>query len=174
MDTMLVLYALLGLGAVWTLIWFMVVTRVSRVAPASEISAGGARLRRQLIYPLLGILAIGLIASLYWLPYPAVRSQTLGAPAMTIDVSALQWGWVVSQSDIPAHVPVEFVLTSRDVNHGFAIYNPQGQLVAQVQAMPGFTNRLIYEFDQPGVYLVHCLEYCGLGHEGMATQLTVA
>ena len=64
METMLILYALLGLGAVWTLIWFMVVTRVSQAASASEISARAARLRGRLIYPVLGVLAIGLMALL--------------------------------------------------------------------------------------------------------------
>jgi cytochrome c oxidase subunit 2 len=174
MDSQLVLYALLGLGAVWTVIWLAVITHASRSEPEAVVTAGAARLRKRLVYPLLAVLAVALLASLYWLPYPIARSRTLGTPEMTIDVSALQWGWVVSQSKIPAHVPVEFALTSRDVNHDFAIYSPQGQLVTQAQVMPGFTNRLIYEFDQPGVYLVRCLEYCGLGHDGMITQLVIA
>lgn len=170
---MLVLYALLGFGGVWTLIWLLIITHTSQAEPAALVQADAARLRRRLIFPLLAVLAVVLFVTLQRLPYPAARSRALGPPQMTIDVSALQWAWVVSQSRIPAHVPVEFALTSKDVNHDFAIYDARGQLVAQAQVMPGFTNRLIYEFDQPGVYLVRCLEYCGLGHEAMTVQLTI-
>jgi cytochrome c oxidase subunit 2 len=173
MDPMLVLYAFLGLGAAWTLIWLLIITRASQAEPAANVHAAAARLRRRLIFPLLGVLAVALFITLQRLPYPAARSRTLGPPQMTIDVSALQWAWVVSHARIPVHVPVEFALSSRDVNHDFAIYSPQGKLVAQAQVMPGYTNRLIYAFDQPGVYVVRCLEYCGLGHTIMETHLTV-
>jgi heme/copper-type cytochrome/quinol oxidase subunit 2 len=43
-------------------------------------------------------------------------------------------------------VPVEFQVTSADVNHGFGIYDRSGRLLAQTQAMPGITNRLVYTF----------------------------
>jgi cytochrome c oxidase subunit 2 len=39
--------------------------------------------------------------------------------------------------------------------------------------MPGYTNRLIYQFDQPGTYTIRCLEYCGIGHQAMLRTLTV-
>ncbi len=37
---------------------------------------------------------------------------------------------------------VEFRVTSLDVNHGMAIFDPDGKLVGQTQAMPGYVNRL--------------------------------
>lgn len=168
------LYLLLALGVIWTVIWLFIVTRATQSAPEEIVAAHSARLRRRLVFPLLGVLLVALLVSLYWLPYPDFRGRTMGKPTMTINVSALQWGWVVSQTKIPAHTPVEFVLTSRDVNHDFAIYGPKGDLLTQAQVMPGYSNRLIYEFDQPGTYTIRCLEYCGLGHDGMLTRLSIA
>jgi hypothetical protein len=61
-------------------------------------------------------------------------------------------------------MPVEFRVTTLDVNHGFSLYAPDGHLVAQTQAMPGYMNRLRITFDQPGTYTVLCLEFCGMSH----------
>jgi cytochrome c oxidase subunit 2 len=74
---------------------------------------------------------------------------------------------------LPAGKLVEFDVTSKDVNHNLAIYNSAGELVAQVQAMPDYTNRLFYRFDAPGHYYVLCLEYCGLAHHAMNTEFDV-
>ena len=73
-----------------------------------------------------------------------------------------------------AGTPVEFRVTSSDVNHGFAIYAPDGRIATQTQAMPGYTNKLVHTFTEPGTYTVMCLEYCGIGHAPMTATLTVA
>lgn len=68
---------------------------------------------------------------------------------------------------------VEFRVTSLDVNHGFAIYGPNNDIVAQTQAMPGYVNRLRWKFTTPGTYNILCLEYCGNGHQLMKSTFTV-
>jgi cytochrome c oxidase subunit 2 len=68
---------------------------------------------------------------------------------------------------------VEFVVTSVDVTHGFALYDPQKRIVAQIQAMPGFVNKVRHRFDSPGKYEVLCLEFCGLAHHGMVAEIHV-
>ncbi|MBS0570042.1 MAG: cytochrome oxidase, partial [Proteobacteria bacterium] len=78
-----------------------------------------------------------------------------------------------SNTTLTAGSPVEFRVTSADVNHGFAIYAPDGRIAIQTQAMPGFTNKILYTFTQPGTYKVMCLEYCGLGHAPMTAQFEV-
>jgi cytochrome c oxidase subunit 2 len=60
------------------------------------------------------------------------------------------------------------------VNHGFALYDPDMRIVAQTQAMPGYTNVLRYTFREPGVYRVLCLEYCGVGHHEMTAEIKVS
>jgi hypothetical protein len=52
-------------------------------------------------------------------------------------VTAMQYGFNLPQS-VPADTPIVFDVTSRDVNRGFGIYDPEGSLIAQVQAMPDY------------------------------------
>ena len=48
------------------------------------------------------------------------------------------------------------------------------RIVAQTQAMPGYVNVLRYTFKEPGTYQVLCLEYCGVEHHDMKTEINVA
>ena len=64
-------------------------------------------------------------------------------------------------------------MTGRDVNHDFALYSPQMRIVAQTQAMPGYTNIPRYTFNGSGTYQMLCLEYCGLRHHDVNTEISV-
>ncbi len=79
----------------------------------------------------------------------------------------------IDRLEIPAGTLVEFRVTSLDVNHGFGLYGPQRQIIAQTQAMPGYFNRLLVRFAAPAQYPVFCLEYCAAGHHRMQTHITV-
>jgi cytochrome c oxidase subunit II len=164
---------LVVLGSVWTVIWVWVLAGSGRTAPYAEVIPKVAVLRRRLFYVLLVVGVVALLVSLRWLPYAPVRVATLGPPRFSIEATASQWFWMVSPSEIPMGVPVEFRVVARDVNHSFALFDPSGQLVTQVQAMPGYSNRLIYVFERPGAYTVRCLEYCGIAHHAMMTTLSV-
>jgi cytochrome c oxidase subunit 2 len=84
-----------------------------------------------------------------------------------------QWRWELSRTEVIAGQPVEFRITSADVNHGFGIYDTNLRLVAQTQAMPGYTNTLRHTFDAEGTYRILCMEYCGLAHHNMVTEIKV-
>lgn len=114
---------------------------------------------------------VGSWATLANFPIPR-QSGTLKADQV-VDVVGRQWSWQITPSRVPAGKVVEFRVTSDDVNHGFAIYAPDGRIVTQTQAMPGYTNKLLHTFSQPGTYTVQCLEYCGLGHAPMRATLEV-
>jgi cytochrome c oxidase subunit 2 len=120
---------------------------------------------------LLVVFVIGSWATLHKLPIPP-QHQALNAKQV-VDVVGHQWFWQIKPATLQAGSVVEFRVTSADVNHGFAIYAPDGRIVTQTQAMPGYTNKLLYTFDQPGTYTVQCLEYCGVGHAPMHAKLTV-
>ena len=85
-----------------------------------------------------------------------------------------QWAWELTPSTVRAGQLVEIRVTGADVNHGFGVYDANDRLVTQTQAMPGFTNKILYTFDTPGTYRIMCLEYCGVAHTGMTTELEVA
>jgi cytochrome c oxidase subunit 2 len=91
-----------------------------------------------------------------------------------IDVKARQWSWELSSSEARVGEVIEFRVTSEDVNHGFGLYDENKQVLAQIQAMPGFTNKVRYRFDRPGKYEILCLEYCGVAHHGMVAEISVA
>jgi cytochrome c oxidase subunit 2 len=173
MTPELVFWVLVALGVVWTAAWAIVLVR-SRPGPGFDVIEpveNRLRLRLLIIFGGIGLVLFALTLHAY--PYLRFRERALGAPRETISVLGVQWGWSLSRNTVPARVPVEFVVRSKDVNHDFAIYDPGGVLLVQVQAMPGYANRLIYRFERPGTYMVRCLEYCGIFHHIMFTTLVV-
>jgi len=128
---------------------------------------------------LFGLAVIVLIAANYdtlgKLPYvSSLSAQPSATAAQPVEAVAEQWSWNIKPDAFRVGQTVEFRVTSTDVNHGFALYNPDMRIVAQTQAMPGYINVLRYTFDQPGLYRVLCLEYCGVGHHEMTAEINVA
>lgn len=162
------------LGLAWTVAWAFVAARSGGPPLGYEqVSHRASSIRRLLAFPILLVLAVAYLVSVRWFPYPGFAIQRLGPPAVTIEVRARQWAWDLSRAEIPANQPVEFAVTAVDVNHGFGIYSPSGRLVAQVQAMPAYVNRLLVSFSEPGTYTIRCLEYCGIPHHGMVATFEV-
>ncbi|KIF80620.1 cupredoxin domain-containing protein [Noviherbaspirillum autotrophicum] len=133
------------------------------------------RIRTKLFWGLVLVLGPTMVYNLADLPYSAsyARPAESGAQAMVIDVKGHQWRWELSRNRVAVGQPVEFRVTSADINHGFAIYDPDMHLVAQTQAMPGYTNKLNYTFRKKGTYKILCLEYCGIAHHNMMTEIDV-
>ncbi len=61
-------------------------------------------------------------------------------------------------------MPVQINLRSRDVIHSFWV----PKLAGKMDTIPGVTNMLRIEADQPGDYRGQCTEFCGLQHAKMA------
>jgi cytochrome c oxidase subunit 2 len=141
--------------------------------------ASANRLRLVFFLSVTGILVTFLILTLPHLPYP-VEAQT---PDRIVEAVGKQYAWSLTEGTTPTLAGwdsefspivtvstggvIEFRVTTLDVNHGFSLYAPDGSLVAQTQAMPGYVNRLRVTFDQPGTYTVLCLEFCGMSHHRM-------
>jgi cytochrome c oxidase subunit 2 len=164
---------LTGMGLV-TLGFIYAITQASRpadTAQAEQLHRTSNTLRRWLFLAFL-LLSIGITwASLRHFPIP-LQHEPLQA-TQVVNVVGRQWTWDISETRFKVDEPVEFRVTSDDVNHGFAIYAPDGRIVTQTQAMPGFTNKLLYTFRTPGTYKIMCLEYCGVAHNGMTVELDV-
>lgn len=167
------LITLIGMGLV-TLGFVHVIIQARR--PADEAQREKAHkisniLRRWLFWALL-VLGIGVAyATLRQFPIPQQHGPLQAAQVVNVD--GYQWGWKISKTRLPVGVPIEFRVTSSDVNHGFAIYAPDDRIVTQTQAMPGYVNKILYTFKEPGTYKIQCLEYCGLAHHVMTAQLEV-
>ncbi|RMG66028.1 MAG: hypothetical protein D6715_07625 [Calditrichaeota bacterium] len=155
-----------------------------------KVDVSPARVNRFRILLLVILLVLSVIFWAYTLPkvpYPTEARQ----PDMVVFVTGKQfnfgiathpmptekeWEEVVNFGEpvvLPRNKLIEFRVTSLDVNHGFSLYDPDHLLIGQVQAMPGYMNRLRYRFTKPGEYTVLCLEYCGNGHHRMRGAFTV-
>ena len=125
---------------------------------------------------LLALLAYGL-----WL-MPTLRPWAAPAsPGLVVEVTGHQYWWEVvyragdappvataNAIRLPVGVPVEFRLASPDVIHSFWI-PPLG---GKMDMIPGRTNRLLLEADQPGNWRGACAEFCGTSHALMAFEVT--
>jgi cytochrome c oxidase subunit 2 len=157
---------------------FGVVARSTKVH--HDVNYASANRLRLLFFVSLGVILLTfLVLTLPRLPYPAEA----GTPGRIVLAVGKQYAWSLTEGTSPtlanwdtafspvAAVPmgtlVEFRVTTLDVNHGFSLYAPDGSLVAQTQAMPGYVNRLRVVLDKPGKYTVLCLEFCGMAHHRM-------
>jgi len=143
------------------------------------------RLRLQFFVSLAVILLLFLLFTLRRLPYP-VEART---PDRIVNAVGKQYAWSLTDGagptlaswdrdfspvvNVTAGTSVEFRVTTLDVNHGFSLYAPGGDLITQTQAMPGYVNRLRVTFDKAGTYTVLCLEFCGMSHHRMRAVVEV-
>lgn len=132
------------------------------------------RIRTRLFWALMLTLGPAMIYNLIDLPYDAARANVgASAEVQLVDAVGYQWRWELSRDRLATGQPVEFRITSADVNHGFGIYDTHMRLVAQAQAMPGYTNKLRHTFTEAGTYRILCMEYCGVAHHNMIAELRV-
>jgi len=172
-DPRYVFVLLLVMGGSYTLLWVWVMRSSREKAGYEEITGGLESLRRRLFSVIALAAVVVFLGTQTILPYQPVRDITVGEPVVVINATTSQFAFTLSNTTIPANVPVEFAVTSLDVNHGFGIFDPDGKIIAQTQSMPGYTNRLIVNFTRTGSYRIHCLEYCGVDHWGMEASFNV-
>ncbi len=165
-------------------VYFFSSTR--KPAEGADYYKSVAKLRFPFFIILLLLLLAGLVLTLPKIPYP----HSGKFPDMVVYVTGKQFAFALDTQPIeteerwkerseaePVQVPVnrwiEFRVTSLDVNHGFSIYDENGKILGQTQAMPGYVNRLFVKFDKPGFYTAYCLELCGNSHHAMKGVIEV-
>jgi cytochrome c oxidase subunit 2 len=84
-------------------------------------------------------------------------------------VMAQAWAFTPREFEVPAGSTVDFVITSRDVVHGFHIDETR----VNGMVLPGQITRISHTFEEPGEHLVICHEYCGVGHHNMYATVEV-
>lgn len=182
---MWLLYLFLVLAAVVVAVFAAVAWSTRRPA---ELEPGAVGRLRFGFFVVLSLVLVGALGfTLTRLPYDAGGGRL---PDRLIFVAGKQFAFALSDRPItddetwqartmapPVAVPagslVELRVTSFDVNHSAGLYDPGGVLIAQVQAMPGYVNRLRLRLDRPGRYDLLCLELCGNGHGRMRGVIEV-
>jgi cytochrome c oxidase subunit 2 len=82
---------------------------------------------------------------------------------------AQMWQFQPAEIYVPVGSTVDFYVTSKDVVHGFNIY----QKNVNMMAVYGGVGKTTVKFDKPGVYKITCHEYCGIGHQNMQAEVIV-
>jgi cytochrome c oxidase subunit 2 len=140
----------------------------TRRGPAPDVRRLAEREKAWFVVVVI-LLAALLFATIFFTPY----GRGAGRGTRVVNVKAVQFAWLLPRAPLRVGRPVEFRLTSGDVNHNFAVYTQAWKLLFQVQVVPGTTQRYVYTFRRPGRYRVVCLEFCGLDHHLMASQIEV-
>src|SRR5205085_12157119 len=97
--------------------------------------------------------------------------------ALTVVATGNRFWWEFAYPDldvltanelhIPVGVPVRLQLRSADVVH--ALWIPR--LNGKTDMVPGQTNTMVLQADQPEVYVGQCTELCGLQHAWMLLRV---
>jgi cytochrome c oxidase subunit 2 len=126
----------------------------------------------------VGLSCIPLAVALVWtVAVLAAVDQPRTPPALTIEVTGLQWWWRVrylssdpsqvfetaNEIHIPVGQPVRVRVIGGDVIHSFWV----PQLAGKIDTIPGQTNVTWLQANAPGRYVGQCTEYCGLEHAKM-------
>jgi cytochrome c oxidase subunit 2 len=143
--------------------------RTTRLRHAAVNAEELARRERTWLGIVIALLVALLLATIFYIPYGA----SAGTDRQVVRVRASQFAWRLDPATVKAGTPVEFELTSADVNHGFGVYDANDVLLFQVQVIPGKTQRTVHTFDRPGTYRILCLEFCGFAHHLMESTITV-
>lgn len=98
---------------------------------------------------------------------------------MKVEVTGYQFWWDFHYPELglrnsnelvlPAGVPVELEITSKDVIHSFWVPG----LAGKRDAIPGQTTRISFEPKEPGLYYGFCAELCGASHARMLFRVVV-
>ncbi len=102
-------------------------------------------------------------------PFDKPGVTQIGENEYEVVMTLQLFSFTPNKLEFPAGSTVHFKLTSKDVVHGFEVAGTN----INAMVMPGYVQTITQKFDKPGDYLVLCNEYCGAGHQLMATTITV-
>jgi cytochrome c oxidase subunit II len=129
-----------------------------------------AKLENYWGYFVTAFLVVLLVLTLGDLPY----GKSAARVRARVSVTAQQFAWNIQPSSVPAGVPVEITLHSRDVQHGFGIYGDHGRKLlfqVQVPAAGEGSQKVVFTFPNRGTYSINCLEFCGYHHHLMVATM---
>lgn len=129
-----------------------------------------AKLENYWGYFVTAFLVVLLVLTIGDLPYGKSASRARAH----VNVIAQQFAWNIQPSTVPAGVPVEITLRSRDVQHGFGIYGDNDRKLlfqVQVPAAGEQLQKVIFTFPHRGTYSINCLEFCGYHHHLMVATM---
>jgi cytochrome c oxidase subunit II len=121
-------------------------------------------------YFVTAFLIVLLVLTIIDLPY----GKSAPRNAQRVRVVAQQFAWNIQPSTVRAGVPIEFTLSSKDVQHGFGLYEGTKLLFqVQVPASGEHVQTAVLTLRKRGTYTIDCLEFCGYHHHLMTATMRV-
>lgn len=146
--------------------------RTKSIAPIKLIIFGGV------VFPVVVLTALSIHTAFVggWIDLGRNAKANAVHP-LRVNIDGVMWWWEVEypQADgstvksaneihVPVSQPVEIYLTTRDVIHSFWVPTLHGKM----DLIPGRTNKITIQMDEPGVVRGQCAEFCGLQHTLMS------
>lgn len=172
-DSIRIFYGLYFVLVSVFLIWFIFKVK-RKTNPEKSKPTSGVNKREIKFFALLVIVVI--IAHVVTLsnlvPWQKWRiwSKPTVVKRYDIEVSDYKFNFPEQPMTINAGQFAEFALTSKDVTYGFGVFRKDGTMVFQLQVLPGYTNRYVWNFSEPGYYDVRSTEYSGSEHSTMLVK----
>lgn len=158
----------------------------------SSAVAAKAELRWGIFVIAIIALLMGMMAytSLHWVLMPAKLIETINPSTLHISgefveenlgsqaepdgtvivrVIGQQYSFTPQCILVPDRTPVKFRVTSADAIHGFLIVDTN----VNVMLEPGYISTFHTQFKKPGMHVMPCHEFCGVGHAGMWARVKV-
>ncbi|MFQ3285813.1 MAG: cytochrome c oxidase subunit 2 [Natronomonas sp.] len=95
--------------------------------------------------------------------------EQVGENEYDVYIQVVQFAFLPTEVEVPAHSTVNIHLTSRDVIHSYSVVGTN----ANTMVIPGEVAEVTVNVDEPKEYGVICTEYCGSGHHNMEGKLNV-
>jgi len=126
------------------------------------------------------VVSFVLVTVLYVIGFDGLAEIEAAAPASAVHVhvTAQQWIFNYTYTDydisastlyLPVNQPVEFTVTSLDVQHSFWI----PEMGVKADAVPSQVNTFVVTPNKTGNFTVRCMELCGVLHPYMNTNVVV-
>ncbi|WP_368651926.1 cytochrome c oxidase subunit II [Ornithinibacillus sp. 4-3] len=108
-----------------------------------------------------------------WEPFNEPGLKQIGDNEYELAIVASAFNYDVGTDDkvvqIPKGATVHFVVTTKDVIHGFELAGTNVNMMLE----PGYVSTLTNTFKKEGTFTMVCNEYCGTGHHLMYATIEV-
>ena len=163
-------------GAVVIFVFVMALVLVGILRPRPSVPARLFIVGGGIVFPVVTLTLL--------LIYSVRVGAGIAAPppdgTLVVEVTGHMWWWDVryagepgsrlvtaNELRIPVGRPVQLRVRSEDVIHSFWVPN----LAGKIDMIPGRTNVITLQADEPGIYRGQCAEFCGLQHTQMALHV---
>lgn len=163
-----VLYTIVTIIGVAVYAWVVASTKRGRAEGGNQVNVEKAHKAE----PWWAVFALVVVTILFFATLAGVPWLNRPKADSVVQVKSLQFAFVMQPAKVPAG-NIDFKVTSTDVSHGFGLFDPDGKMVSQIQAVPGVTSTLSTKLTKPGKYTVLCFEYCGVNHAQMIGKFEV-